>query len=330
MRLHRWLLAVALLLATDTHAAASSEAAAIGKLLFFDSGLSASGQLSCAGCHDPQHAFAPANDLAVQRGGADGGRPGLRAVPSLAYVLGRTPRWYQPRAAAASERLLEDDSEPVGGFGWDGRFNAPRVQARFPLFDPAEMGNRSAAELARHLQQAPYAGQLRKLCGEAAAQPASLADCATEALEHYLLEDPAFHPYDSKYDRVLDGSAQFTAQELRGKQLFDDAQRGNCASCHDDSLGANGSHPLFTDFRFAALGVPRNPEIPANAAADYFDLGLCGPLRTDQRDNRSYCGMFKTPGLRNVATRGAFFHNGRFHSLREALRFYSERDTAPQ
>src|SRR3546814_7422914 len=71
--------------------------------------------------------------------------------------------------------------------------------------------------------------------------------------------------------------------------------------------------PYTTLFR---SGVPRNPEIPANADASYYDLGLCGPMRTDQHDNQNYCGLFKTPSLRNVAERGAFFHNGRFHTLR--------------
>jgi cytochrome c peroxidase len=37
--------------------------------------------------------------------------------------------------------------------------------------------------------------------------------------------------------------------------------------------------------------------------------------------------MFKTPSLRNVATRRVFFHNGSFHSLREVLRFYVARDS---
>jgi len=37
--------------------------------------------------------------------------------------------------------------------------------------------------------------------------------------------------------------------------------------------------------------------------------------------------MFKTPTLRNVATRRAFFHNGRFHALEDAVRFYVRRDT---
>ena len=59
-------------------------------------------------------------------------------------------------------------------------------------------------------------------------------------------------------------------------------------------------------------------------------MGLCGPLRADQAKESKYCGLFKTPTLRNVATRRVFFHNGRFHTLREALRFYVRRDTDPQ
>ena len=99
-------------------------------------------------------------------------------------------------------------------------------------------------------------------------------------------------------------------------------------SCHLSAPGADGSHPLFTDFQFEAIGVPRNQTIPANRDSKFYDMGLCGPIRTNQHDP-SYCGMFKTPTLRNVATRQVFFHNGRFHTLKEALRFYVERDTNP-
>ena len=35
------------------------------------------------------------------------------------------------------------------------------------------------------------------------------------------------------------------------------------------------------------------------------------------------------PTLRNVATRQAFFHNGLFKNLRDAIRFYVRRDTNP-
>ena len=47
------------------------------------------------------------------------------------------------------------------------------------------------------------------------------------------------------------------------------------------------------------------------------------------KDHPEYCGMFKAPTLRNVALRGSFFHNGVFHTLREAVAFYADRDTNP-
>jgi len=76
--------------------------------------------------------------------------------------------------------------------------------------------------------------------------------------------------------------------------------------------------------------VPRNPKIAANADPAFFDLGLCGPLRDDQTAQKKYCGMFKTPSLRNVAVRGVFMHNGVFHDLTDAVRFYAERDIHPE
>ena len=75
--------------------------------------------------------------------------------------------------------------------------------------------------------------------------------------------------------------------------------------------------------------MPRNREIPANADPHYFDLGVCGPLRTDLAGHGEYCGRFLTPTLRNVALRQTFFHNGAVHTLREAIEFYVERDTDP-
>ena len=93
---------------------------------------------------------------------------------------------------------------------------------------------------------------------------------------------------------------------------------------------SSGRPAPFTDYAYAALGVPRNPAIPANRDPHYFDMGLCGPYRHDLRKQTQYCGMFKTPTLRNVATRKVFFHNGVFHSLTDVMRFYVERDTDPR
>src|SRR5580704_12967912 len=44
---------------------------ALGRKLFADPSLSASGRMACATCHDPDRAFGPANALPVQLGGKD-------------------------------------------------------------------------------------------------------------------------------------------------------------------------------------------------------------------------------------------------------------------
>ena len=92
----------------------------------------------------------------------------------------------------------------------------------------------------------------------------------------------------------------------------------------------DGQPPLFTDHQFEALGAPRNPKLAVNADLAYYDLGICGPYRTDVKDLTQYCGMFLTPTLRILATRQVFFHNGVFHDLQHVLDFYNFRDTGIQ
>ena len=305
-----------------------SGAARLGSLLFHDPSLSASGRQSCASCHDPANAFAaPRSAGVVMYGGLALDQPGLRTVPSLRY-LDHTPRFtrhYYVSGARESE-----DRGPAGGFMRDGRADNLRAQALLPMFDPVEMANSNVAQLARRLRATPYFNEFRQLY--AAGKPLAddeLVDRAAEALERYQLEDPAFHPYSSRYDQFLAGKLELSAQELRGLRLFVDPAKGNCAECHPHASGAGGRAPAFTDFSFHALGVPRNPAIPANAERHFYDLGLCGPRRRDLQGERNYCGFFKTPSLRNVARRRFLFHNGRVTTLAEAVRFYVERDRLP-
>jgi cytochrome c peroxidase len=150
-----------------------------------------------------------------------------------------------------------------------------------------------------------------------------------EALEAFEQDYRAFYPYSSKYDAYLAGRASLTEQEARGLALFNDPDKGNCGNCHRSQRGKDGTPPQFTDYGLIAIGVPRNRDIPANADPNFFDLGLCGPLRTDLAGHGDYCGRFLTPTLRNVALRQSFFHNGAVHTLREAIAFYVERDTDP-
>ncbi len=331
--------------------------------MFFDPSLSGSGQLACASCHNPAHAYGPPNDLMVQFGGADLKRTGVRAVPSLRYLehdpnfsIGPstemadndppppedTPAAGTPaagdvrivavaKAGSSAAHAAAEATVPRGGLDWDGRANTMQEQALGPLIDPNEMDNHSAADVLERLKHAAYADDMKKLFGPYVFNEPRLAlDEALFALARFQAEDPSFHPYDSKYDAVLAGKATLSEAEARGLKLFEDPKKGNCASCHIDKATLDGVfQPAFTDFQFEALGAPRNRAIPANSDPSYYDLGLCGPLRKDYATTTAYCGLFKTPTLRNTATRKVFFHNGVFHSLEEVLHFYVERETDP-
>ena len=300
--------------------------AELGRQLFSDPGLSASGKIACATCHDPMHDFGPANARAVQRGGADGRRFGVRAVPSLKYTQNTPP---------FTEHFVDDDGDdsadqgPAGGRTWDGRSQSFHDQARLPLFSAFEMANRDeAAVLAR--VRAGHGAQFRAAFGEKVfGDPALAFKGVLMALEAYQQSPGEFYPYSSRYDAYLRHDAALSAQELRGLAAFNDPEKGNCARCHPSAM-IKGAFPQFTDYGFAAIGAPRNLSIPANADHSYYDLGLCGPWRKDLQARPEYCGLFRTPSLRNVARRPVFLHNGVFHSLNDVVRFYAERDTKPQ
>jgi cytochrome c peroxidase len=299
----------------------------LGRALFFDPALSASGTTSCASCHDPRFAFGPPNALSVQLAGRDGRTPGARAAPSLRYLQTLPP---------FAEHFFDDDGDdsvdagPTGGHMWDGRAGPAHEQARLPLLSAAEMANAAPAEVVARLRGSAHAAQLRALFGDAVFDDGERAfDAALLALEVFQQSPREFYPYTSRYDEMLRGRATLSAEEARGLALFNEPAKGNCAACHRSDVSADGAFPLFTDFGHIALGVPRHRGLPANGDPQAFDLGLCGPVRGDLRERAEYCGRFRTPTLRNVALRRSFFHNGVFHSLEDVLRFYARRDTHP-
>jgi len=301
----------------------------LGRRLFSDPVLSASGKLSCASCHSPAYAYGPPNALAVQTGGADMKQPGVRAVPSLEY-LQDVPQFTEHYFESEDEGDESVDNGPTGGLTWDGRADRGRDQARFPLLSPYEMANGDPAKIAARVIRAGYDRDLIRIYGPKILQSDDAVFAGIlDALEAFEQDSKRFYPYSSKYDAFLAGNAKLSPAEARGLALFQDPAKGNCAQCHISKRGNDGTPPQFTDYGMIALGVPRNRDIPANADPNYFDLGLCGPLRTDLASHKEYCGLFKTPSLRNVAMRKTFFHNGVFHSLRQAIEFYVERDTDP-
>ncbi len=295
-----------------------SPVAALGEQLFKDESLSVSGRLSCQTCHRPEFAHAaPAADL-VSRGGPGMDIPGIRNSPSIRYAGFSPPFGF------------DEEGKAVGGLFRDGR--APNLveQAKLPFLDAREMANPSAEALLLRLERSPNAARFREVFGSEALDDAARAyQNAAVAIAQYEMELPDFHRFDSKYDAWLAGRARLTEPEARGLALFEDPDKGNCAACHPSRPAADGSPPLFTDFTYDNVGLPRNARIPANADPGFHDLGLCGPERKDLAARRELCGAFKVPTLRNVARTAPYFHNGAFDTLRESVDFYARRDTHP-
>ncbi len=296
-----------------------SPTAALGEKIFSDISLSASGQQACASCHAAANAHSPANSLPGQMGGAAIDQQGLRQAPSIRYLSFNTAFYFNA------------EGTPTGGFFWDGRAASLAQQASEPFLNPREMGNPDEVSVVAKLAQASYAAEFKQLYGSTVfTDPKAAFQRMTLALQQYQKEDAEFRAFTSKYDSFLLGGASLTPQEMRGLALFNSPTKGNCAGCHPSSRAADGALPLFTDFTYDNLGVPRNPALSANADPGYFDLGLCARAGDDLARRSDLCGAFKVPSLRNVAKRHVFFHNGRFTTLKDTLTFYVQRDTNPE
>jgi cytochrome c peroxidase len=244
--------------------------------------------------------------------------PGTRNSPSIRYASFTPPFGFDAEGAA------------VGGFFRDGRAASLTDQAKLPLLEAREMANASPAEAVGRLARSPNAARFREVFGEdALSEPGAAFERLAAAIAQFEAESPEFHRFDSKYDAYLAGKATLTGAERRGLALFEDPGKGNCAACHPSRPAADGTPPLFTDFTYDNVGIPRNARIAANADPSFFDLGLCGPERKDLAGRRELCGAFKVPTLRNVSRTAPYFHNGAFATLREAIDFYVRRDTEP-
>jgi len=322
-----------------------SVAAQVGQKLFFDTNLSASKKMACATCHDPTNHYAQSasNTLAVQLGGPNLATPGFRSVPTLTY------KQYTP---PYSDNAVNPDgvsqNSPGGGFTWDGHADTQAQQAAIPLLSSFEMANTSQAAVVAVVQNATYAALFQQAFGANVFSntATAFADVGL-ALQQYQQEDPSFNAFTSKYDYVTSLAlsngkpVNFTAAEERGFVAF--LYTGNCFACHYNGPISGGGGGLFTDFTYENAGVPRNPKIPANATKiglpSYYDMGLCTAVNPDpvnpylvphvMPESAALCGSFKTPTLRNTATRNVFFHNGVFTTLAQVIDFYNTRDTNP-
>lgn len=286
-------------------------AAALGRRLFFDPGLSANGAISCATCHRPE--------------------PGFQDGKPVAEGLAKLERRTMPLAGVAWNTW----------FFWDGRKDSLWSQALAPLENPREMGM-TRAGVARRVAEA-HRSDYEAVFGPL---PADLADAdsatrvfvntgkAIAAFERTIR--PAPSRFDEYADAVLAGDAAkaatiLTPAETRGLALF--TGRARCTNCHSGPMLTNGEFhftrvPLPTPDpgRSEGIRLLRKDEFSCTGRWSDARPEQCSALRFLPREARDGQYEFKIPSLRNVAARAPYMHAGQFRTLGEVLRFY--RDTA--
>jgi cytochrome c peroxidase len=281
-----------------TAAPTQADRVAIGEKLFNEVRLSASGRQSCASCHAADRGHADPAGTFLPLGGPTLTAQNLRSSPSLNYLDANTAFRFNA------------NGDPQGGFTWDGRADTRAAQVLGPLLAANEMANADTAAVVRTVRALSTFSELQFAYSlGTTATDTQVLTALQQALSDYQAGDSDYHPFTSKYDLVLDGRATLTAQEARGLAAFTDRNRGNCDSCHTLTPPAGQTKPIVTNFRYFALGVPRNSSA-GTLDPNVFDLGLCGPLR-------------------NVALTAPYFHNGVFTTLEEVVDFYATRDANP-
>jgi cytochrome c peroxidase len=175
----------------------SSARVELGRYLFFDPRLSATGEVSCATCHPPQHAFA-------------GGDPPPRGV---------TGKPLRRRAPTLINR----------GYGrsqfYDGRAATLEAQVSGPISDPDEMGTTPAGAVQAVSNIPGYRPLFQRAFGDAQVSFDRISK-AIASFERTILSG------NSAYDRYLSGDKQALSQRAkRGLQIFE--RSGECSECHN-------------------------------------------------------------------------------------------------
>lgn len=213
----------------------TEERVALGEKLFHETLLSKDQTLSCASCHDANHAFTDPRRYSIGVNGQTGAR---NAMPLFNLAWKRS-------------------------FFWDGRAPSLRAQALMPIQDHTEMDESMTnvvAKLAKVSAVTPT-NSYSSLFTAAFGSPEITSEKIGLAIENYLLTLTSF---DSKFDQAIRGTATLTEEEQRGLQLFMteyDPRReqfgADCFHCHGG--------PLFQSQSFANNGLDETFADPGHA-----------------------------------------------------------------
>jgi cytochrome c peroxidase len=316
----------------------------LGEALFFDANLSQNRTQSCAGCHNPEHAFVDdrvlshfssyeANGTAIPVSLGDmidtellTDNLGERNAPTAAYAM-FSPAFHYDETAGSYR----------GGQFHDGRETDLKGQAGGPPTNPVEMGMATQGDVVARIKENPdYVTAFKTHYGSDIFDDNDTAYAAMAQAIGKFEKTDTFAPFDSKYDRYLEckdsGGREsecleaWSISEVNGMSLFFQNDKTNCLNCHTlASSPSQASRETFTNYEYHNIGVPKNPAL-THLAGDFVDYGL---YNNPTVDDETHKGKFKVPTLRNIAVTAPYMHNGVFMDLETVLKFYEfRRDSA--
>jgi cytochrome c peroxidase len=332
----------------------------LGEFLYFDEDLSEPSGQACASCHLPEAGFVdPDSHLPVSEGVIPG-LFGGRNSPASAYAMYAPTRYFDTDEGLwiggqfwDSRATGLDLGDPLADQAL-GPFLNPVEMAN--ASKAQVIADVAASEYAGLFEQVWGPGSLGDV--EAAYDQVALSIAAFERTELFGQFSSKYDAYlqsclargGDKADCAMGvGKAAkqagkiFSKDEWYGMQLFmgennndgvlEKGEGAMCAACHVADWTPDPGNvvvpawspdgtvpPVFTDFTYDNLGVPKNTEYPLDPNAP-VDLGL-GPVVSDVDEN----GKFKVMTLRNIGLTAPYAHNGLFKSLKEITHFYNTRD----
>lgn len=294
----------------------------LGEQLFNEKALSKDGTQSCATCHNSKHAFI---DTGINLTSIDKNIPGAVSLGQDDLTLGDINTPTITYAAFVPDFHFDKEEELFkGGMFLNGRALNLTEQAKQPLISSVEMQNTKESVVST--VKTKYGEPMKVIYGHNIFSTTEEAyNAIADSIAAFQKTDQ-FSSFDSKFDRVLRGETEFTAEEKRGHDLFVAEDKGNCAACHPvPTLKSSKVDSLFTDFTYDNLGVPKNHLVRCKNGKEegFIDNGLFNnPNVTDE----SLKGAFRVPTLRNVAVTAPYMHNGVFRDLSTVVHFYNSRD----
>lgn len=242
--------------------------ATLGRVLFYDTRLSANGTVACASCHQQKHAF------------SDPGGPF-----SKGYEGKLTDRNAMP--------LVESRFYARGRFFWDERARTLEDQVLMPIQNKVEMGTDVAALVEKLGREPEYPDLYRKAFGDSRVTK----DRTARALAQFVR---SLVSYQSKYDEGVvkvrsrnDDFPNFTREENRGRAIF--MQR--CANCHMPGQ----QEAIFSTQNTQNNGLDADVKVPDLGVADVtLDRNRAGHFKSPSLRNVEFTapymhdGRFKT------------------------------------